>query len=171
MPLELIRQGQRRNVTIAIAERPTEEELARLNGIEQGNDEPPARTPTASRPTTESAGQRSTQQSLGLSVQPLTPEMARQLRLATPMRAGSSSARSIRTATPARRAFSPGDVILSINQTPTATPEAAASIVEAARRANRNTVLLQIRRGNGPPGYVGVELTRAAVTPPARRPG
>ena len=41
-------------------------------------------------------------------------------------------------------------MILSINQTPVPTPEAAATVVDAARRANRNTVLLQVRRGNGP---------------------
>ena len=58
-----------------------------------------------------------------------------------------------------------GDVILSINQQPTTTPEAAASIVDAARRAGRNTVLLQVKRGNNPPAYIGVELARAT---PAR---
>ena len=52
-------------------------------------------------------------------------------------------------------------MILSINQAPTATTEAAMAVVEAARRAGRNTVLLQVRRGNTPPAYVGVELTRA----------
>ena len=57
-----------------------------------------------------------------------------------------------------------GDVILSINQTPTATPEAAASIVDAARRASRNTVLLLVKRGNNPPAYVGVELARTPAT-------
>src|SRR6185503_15423668 len=39
VPVELIRQGQRRNVTIAIAERPSEEELARLGG---GDEQAPA---------------------------------------------------------------------------------------------------------------------------------
>ena len=49
-------------------------------------------------------------------------------------------------------------MILSINQVATPTPEAAAAAVDAARRGGRNTVLLQIRRGNTPPAYVGVEL-------------
>ena len=108
IPIELIRQGQRRNVTIAIAERPTEEELARLNGIEQGNQDGNDQSGSGGKPApTESAGQRSTQQSLGLSVQPLTPDLARAAAGSTPMPAASSSARSIRTATPARRASSP----------------------------------------------------------------
>jgi len=37
VPIEVIRQGQRRTLTVAIAERPAEEELARLNGIEDDN--------------------------------------------------------------------------------------------------------------------------------------
>ena len=170
VPIELIRQGQRRNVTIAIAERPTEEELARLNGIEQGNDDAAGQdadgkpdSDRIGRPALDPAG-------LGLSVQPLTPDLARQMRL-------DASARGLvvgavdPNSDAGQKGIRPGDVILSINQTPTPTPEAAASIVDAARRANRNTVLLQIRRGSGPPGYVGVELSRAAVNPPARRPG
>ena len=60
-----------------------------------------------------------------------------------------------------------GDIILSINQQPTVTPEAAASVVDAARRAGRNTVLLQVKRGNNPPAYIGVDLTRAAGARPA----
>jgi serine protease Do len=44
--------------------------------------------------------------------------------------------------------------------------EAAAAIVDAARRAGRNTVLLQVKRGNNPPAYIGVDLVRAAA--PAR---
>ena len=53
-----------------------------------------------------------------------------------------------------------GDIILSINQTATPTPEAAAAAIEGARRAGRNTVLLLVRRGNTPPAYVGVELAQ-----------
>ena len=61
-----------------------------------------------------------------------------------------------------------GDIILSINQQPTLTPEAAAAVVDAARRGGRNTVLLQVKRGNNPPIYVGVDLTRAAGAPAPR---
>src|SRR6185436_2843454 len=79
VPVELIRHGQRRNVTIAIAERPTEEELARLGG---GDEQAPAATP-GGKPAGEaqSTGQRSTQQSLGLAVQALTPALAQQLQI------------------------------------------------------------------------------------------
>jgi serine protease Do len=163
IPIELIRQGQRRNVTIAVAERPTEEELARLNGIEDatpGND-----AATGGKPAeTESAGQRSTQQSLGVSVRPLTPALARELRITDAALRGLVVGAVDPNSDAGQKGLQPGDVILSINQTPVATPEAAATIVDAARRANRNTVLLLVRRGNGPPGYVGVELARTPAT-------
>ncbi len=103
-------------------------------------------------------------------MQPLTPDLARQLRLGANER-GLVVGAVDPNSDAGQKGIRPGDVILSINQTPVTTPEAAASVVETARRANRNTVLLQIRRGSGPPGYVGVELSRAAVAPPARRPG
>ena len=37
VPFEVIRQGQHHTLAVAIAERPTEEELARLNGVEDEN--------------------------------------------------------------------------------------------------------------------------------------
>ena len=163
IPIELIRGGQRRNVTIAIAERPTEEELARLNGVEEGT--PGEDDAAGAKPAdTQSAGQRSTQQSLGVSVQALTPALARTLRITDASMRGLVVGAVDPNSDAGQKGLQPGDVILSINQTPVATPEAAASVVDAARRANRNTVLLLVRRGNGPPGYVGVELSRTPAT-------
>ena len=153
IPLEIIRDGRRRSVTVAVAERPSDEELARISGIEPetpvtdgGKDEP------------QSSGQRSTQQGLGLAVQALTPDLARQLRLT-----GDVRGLVVGTVDPnsdAARFIQPGDIILAIDRVPTPTPEAAAAAVDRARRANRGTVLLLVRRGNAPPAYVGVELTR-----------
>jgi serine protease Do len=169
IPIELIRNGQRRNVTIAIAERPTDEELARLNGLDQGNEGADEGTEGGKPAPTESAGQRATQQGLGLSVQPLTPDLARQLRLDAGVR-GLVVGAIDPNSDAGQKGIQPGDVIVSINQAPTPTPEAAASAIEAARRAGRTTVLLQIRRGGRPPGYIGVELAQASPGAPARRP-
>ena len=66
-----------------------------------------------------------------------------------------------------QKGIQPGDVILSIDNNAVATPEAAAAAIEGARRARRGTVLLLVKRGNGPPAYVGVELSRPAATPGA----
>jgi len=165
VPLEVIRQGQRRTVTVAIAERPTEEELARLNGIE---DENAATADDTGKPSADaqSAGQRSTQQSLGLALQPLTPAIAQRLQIRDSSVRGLVVGSVDPNSDAGQKGLQPGDVILSINQSATATPEAAAAILDAARRSGRNTVLLLVKRGNNPPAYIGVELARAAT--PAR---
>jgi serine protease Do len=158
IPLEIIRGGQRTTVNVAIAERPTEEELARLNNLEPAV---PA-TPDAGKndEETQSTGQRSTRSGLGLNVQTLTPEIARRLQISDPALRGVVVANVDPNSNAAQKGFQPGDIILSINQAPTPTPEAAAAALEAARRAGRNSVLILVRRGNTPPAYVGVELAR-----------
>ena len=60
VPMELIRNGQRQTVQVAIASRPTDEELARLNGIEDNNDANDGGDAGGKPAETESAGQRAT---------------------------------------------------------------------------------------------------------------
>ena len=154
VPIELIRNGERRTVTVTVGERPSEEELARLNGIE---DEQAVTEPGE---TEQSTSQRSARESLGVTVQALTPEIARSLRLNDVNLRGLVVA-GVNASTDAGQKLQQGDIILSINQRATRTPEEAAAAVAAARSAGRNTVLLLVRRGNAPPAYVGVELARA----------
>jgi len=156
IPLEVIRDGQRRTVNVMIAERPSEDELARLNNLEPDT---PA-MPDPSKPDQQSTGQRSTRSGLGLSVQTLTPEMARRLQISDATVRGVVVGEVDPNSNASEKGLQPGDIIMSINQTPTPTPEAAASAIDTARRAGRNTVLLLVRRGNTPPAYVGVELAR-----------
>jgi serine protease Do len=49
-------------------------------------------------------------------------------------------------------------LILSINQSPVTTPAAASEIIAQAKRANRDTVLLLVQRGNAPARYIGIGL-------------
>jgi serine protease Do len=154
IPLELIRGGRRQAVTVQIAERPTEEELARLNGVETEEE-------LAERPADQqSEGQRSARASLGITVQALTPEIARSLRLTDPTIRGVVVTSVDPNSDAAVKRLQQGDIILSVNQRPTTTPEQAAAAVDAARAAGRNAVLLQVRRGNAPPLFIGVELAR-----------
>ncbi|MDP8995134.1 MAG: Do family serine endopeptidase [Pseudomonadota bacterium] len=154
VPVELIRNGQRRTVTVTLAERPSEEELARLNQIEEGG-------PSVSeggKDEPQSSGQRSTREGLGLTVQSLTPDVARQLRLSDPNVRGVVVVQVDPNSDAAVKGLQPGDIILSIDRRPARTPEEAAAAVQAARQAGRRTVLLLVRRGNQPPLYLGVEL-------------
>jgi serine protease Do len=165
IPIELIRQGRPQTVTVAVAERPTDEELNRLNGTgdnDNGNDDDAGGAKPSAEP---SAAQRSTQQSLGIALQALTPALARQLRITDPNVRGVVVGTIDPNSDAAQKGIQAGDVVLSIDQAAVATPEAASAAIEAARRARRNTVLLLVRRGNAPPAYFGIELARAGAAP------
>lgn len=154
IPMEIVRNGQRRNLTVAIGERPTEEELAKLSGVE---DPRPVRPPAESQ---QSPGQRSTRQSLGLTVQALTPELARSMNITDTNTRGVVVSSVDPSSDAADKGFQPRDIILSINQRPTRTPEEVASAVEAARSAGRGSVLLLRKRGTNPPDYVAVGISK-----------
>ncbi|MEA3053237.1 MAG: serine protease Do [Sphingomonadales bacterium] len=152
VPIELVRDGRRQTVNVAVGERPTDEELARLNGIE---DDTPVTEPAEAQ---QSTSQKSARESLGVTVQTLTPEIARTLRLTDTNVKGVVIASVNPSSDAASKGIQVGDIILSINQRATRTPEEAAAAVTAARSAGRNSVLLLIRRGNGAPAYYGIAL-------------
>lgn len=157
IPLTVVRGTQRLTLNVAVGERPSEDELARLNGI---GDDTPVKEPEQSQ---QSVGQKSTREGLGLTVQALTPETARSLRINDPALRGVVVAAVDPSSDAASKGIQQGDVILSINQRATRTPEEAAAAVAAARAAGRKSVLLLVRRGNTPAGYIGVELTQPAA--------
>ena len=154
VPVEVIRNGQRRTLQLSIAERPSDQELARLNGLEvEGEGE-------ADKPEgAESSGQASARASLGMSLQTLTPELARRGGLTGDLR-GVVVTDLDPNSDAAQKGLRAGDVIVSINRAPANTPEAVSQVVDAARRSGRNSVLLLVRRGNGPPAFVAVDLAR-----------
>src|SRR3546814_6566704 len=68
--IELIRNGRRQTVTVTVGQRPTEEELAKLSGTAEAEVK-------ATPEEQQSSGQKSARESLGVSVQTLTPDIAR----------------------------------------------------------------------------------------------
>ena len=165
VPIELIRQGQRRTVTVAIAERPTEEELARLNGIERRADATTAATPAASRPSDRSrpASARPSRASASR-VQALTPALAQQLQIRDANVRGlvvgtRRSEQRRRPEGPAARRHHPVDQ-----------PDAGADARGGRRGGRRGAARPGATRcccwsaaATTPPAYVGVELARAAA--------
>jgi serine protease Do len=147
VPIELIRNGRRQTITVTTAERPSE------TALNANRDDETETTPNATPP----AGEQAARQSLGITLSELTPEVRRQLRLADDVR-GVVIASLNPNSDAARQGLQRGDIIVSINQQPTATVAAAAGVVDAARRAGRDTVLLLFQRGNTPARFIGVKL-------------
>jgi serine protease Do len=149
VPIELIRAGERRTVRANIAQRPAESVVMARSGMPtDGEDE---ETPAKSEAS------EATKQSLGITLQPLTAALRATLKLPETVQGVVISGISPGSDA-ASQGLQRGDVIVQINQQPTPTPTAAAQAVEAARRANRETVLMLVQRGSGPPRYVGVKL-------------
>lgn len=146
VPIVVIRNGQRETLTAAVGERPSEAVL-------QG--QPPAEEPE--RGTSGEAGAEAARQSLGLTLQTLTPEIRQQLRLPDTVQ-GLVVARVNPASSAAEQGLQRGDIILSINQRPVRTPQEAAAAVAEARKAGRDTVLLLVQRGTGPSRFIGVKL-------------
>ncbi len=149
VPIELIRDGQRRTLTATIAQRPSEAIVQARAGLKPDADE---EADAAKAPGAEAA-----KQSLGITLQPLTAELRAQLKLAETVKgvviAGISPGSDAAT-----NGLQRGDIILQINQQPTTTPAEAAAAVEVARKAGRDTVLMLVQRGSNPPRYIGIKL-------------
>jgi len=150
VPIEVIRNGQHETLTATLAERPSEEKLAAVakgkGGLEDmtPNDEDKVTT-LASKAT------------LGLALQSLTPEIASQLGLNASLR-GVVIVDVDANSDAAAKGFQRGDIILSVNQQTTTTPQQVNAIVAAAKTKGRANVLLYAQHGNSPPIFIPVKL-------------
>ncbi|MCG2839989.1 Do family serine endopeptidase [Sandaracinobacter sp. RS1-74] len=143
IPVEVIRGGKRQTLTATIGERPSEASLL-------GQPEQPA-------PDEKSAGSDATRKSLGITLQAISPEIRRQLRLPDTV-TGVVIADVNPSSNAAEEGLQRGDIIVSVNQQPVSSPQQAADAVAAARKAGRDTVLLFVQRGNAPGRFVGVKV-------------
>jgi serine protease Do len=147
VPIELIRDGRRQTVTAVVGQRPPEDKLAALGTTpDQGME-----------PEDEQSSAKATKESLGLALQPLTPEISRQLGLTGTIK-GVVIGAVDPSSDAAQKGLQRGDVILSVNYKPAATPADIAAAASAAKAAGRANVLLQIQRGNTPAIYRAVKL-------------
>ena len=146
VPLEIIRGGRRQTVNVQVGQRPTEEELAKQLGGDDDQGLNPEQSPATPGST-----------AIGLSLQQLTPQIARTLNLP----AGSRGV-VIATVDPnsdaSDKGLQRGDLIISVNQQLVTSPAQVQAAVEGARRAGRTNVLLLVKRGTAPEAFVGVEI-------------
>ena len=133
--LTVLRGGRAQTVNVTVAERPSNEELqAQLNpdgGF--GDDTPSAQqsAPAAGAP-------------LGLTVQPLTPAIARAIRVDPSIQGVVIAAAD--PSSDAGQKLRRGDVIRSVNGTQVRSAAELTAAVAAARTAGRPSVLLQVTR-------------------------
>jgi serine protease Do len=152
VPIELIRDGQRKTINATIAQRPSESIVQARAGIKTDEDEDAdSKTP---------AGE-ATKQSLGITLQPLTKQLRDQLQIGDTVQ-GVVIAGITPSSDAATNGLQRGDIILQINQKPTTSPAEAAAAVDAARKAGRDTVLMLVQRGKNPPRYIGIKLMSEA---------
>jgi serine protease Do len=146
VPIEFLRDGKRQSVTAVLGERPSEERIAALSGGD------PVIDPEGSGENAASA-----REALGLAMQTLTPDIARQLGIPSTTK-GVVIGAVDPSSDAAAKGLQRGDVILSVNQKPTMTPGDVSAATTAAKKAGRNNVLLNIQRGNAPAFYRPVKL-------------
>ncbi len=152
IPIELMRDGKRMTLNAVVGKRPTDDELAAsgLGAGQQGEQDPFAEPPAK-------AGEGLIERALGVSVLPLTPQIARQIRVPSDVQGlviravdGSSDAGT--------KGLQQGDVILSAANRPVLTQADLEAAVRAAQSGARPALLLRVQRGNQPAGYVPIRL-------------
>ena len=150
VPIELIRDGQRKTITATVAQRPAESIVQARAGLTPDVDD---------SDTKKDAGAEAAKASLGITLQPLTAQLRQQLRVPETVK-GVVIAGINPSSDAAAEGLQRGDIILQINQKPTTTPAEAAAAVNAAKAAGRDTVLMLVQRGTAPPRYLGVKLVK-----------
>ncbi|MEZ5771840.1 MAG: PDZ domain-containing protein [Defluviimonas denitrificans] len=85
---------------------------------------------------------------LGLSVEPLTPDLA--ARMGVPEDTAGVVVTGVDPGAAADKGLREGDIIVSVNQTPVDSAKAVTSAVDAAKTQNRDGALLLVQRGDGP---------------------
>jgi serine protease Do len=147
--VNVIRGGKPVVLEATVIQRPTE--LALRGATATPDDGDTSDTPKSA------PGAEAARQSLGITLTPLTPDVRRELKLGAGV-SGVVIAAVSPNSDAASEGLQRGDVILSINQQPTASPAAAAAAVVEARKAGRDTVLMFVQRGTTPPRFIGIKL-------------
>lgn len=144
--LTVIRDGKQIVLSPVVAARPSEDQLAALvNGDEDGDQAMP-----------DENAQEASRASLGVTTTALTPQIARSIG------APAGATGVVVTATDpdsdaAAKGIQRGDLIVSINRQPVASPSDVARIVSAAKASGRKTVVIYINR-RGQPYFYGVDI-------------
>ena len=133
--LDVIRNGQRQTLNATVDTRPTDDQLAALNGDGGDDGMPESDGPEQGVPASSS---------LGVSVQPLTPQIARSIGVDSTVQGVVVGA--VDPSSDAAQKLKRGDVISSINSQPVRSAADVTRVVAAAKSAGRPQVLLSVTR-------------------------
>ena len=152
--VEVIRNGQRLTLNATVGKRPSDEQLAAdaFGGEDNGQDQNPFQNPQSQRQQ-----QGLVEQSLGLSVLPLTAQIATELGLPATTRGVVVNAVDPNSDAGAK-GLQRGDVILSANYSVVTTRAELEQAIRATKSAGRNAVLIQVQRRGSPAAYVPIRL-------------
>jgi len=152
IPIELVRRGERQTVNVTVGTRPSEEELAAQGFGQQDEEEEDGLNQAPQR-----QGAGLIEDSLGVSVVPMTGQIARQLGL--PTNTGGLVISVVDpTSDAGQRGLRRRDVILSANQQEVNTVEELETILEGFEEAGRGSILLEVQRPGAPPRFIAVRL-------------
>ncbi|MBR0553085.1 Do family serine endopeptidase [Stakelama marina] len=133
VPIELIRDGKRMTVRATLKQRPPEDELQAFNSDDSQNAMP-------DQPGQDEANPAS---SIGVAVQPLTPQIARQIGAPADIK-GLVILGTDPSSDAAQKGLSRGDVIVSANRQPVSSAAELGQAIERAKKAGRNQLLLLV---------------------------
>ena len=134
--LDVIRDNRPQTINVAVATRPTQEQLAAIVG--QGTDDFSAEADTAVPTPTTGNG-------LGVTVQPLTPQIARSVGVDSTVQ-GVVIAAVDASSDAGQKQLKRGDVITAVNFSPVRSAADLSARVAAARSQGRDRVILSVQR-------------------------
>ena len=146
--LDLIRDGQRRQVNVTVGRRPSAEEMRRQQMFDPDSQD----EPDMDDPDSELIGDR-----LGIQVVPLTPQITRQLGADSGTQ-GLAVVAVDQNSDAARKGLQRGDIILSVNYQEISGIRGLEDAIRQADDENRDAVLLRVQRRGRPAAYVAVRL-------------
>ncbi|MEJ2409843.1 MAG: Do family serine endopeptidase [Novosphingobium sp.] len=150
IPIELIRSGRKMTVNATVAKRPSEKELAQSFSSNDDNDNPFNNPPAQQE-------QGDIEKALGLSVTPLTPQIARQL-------GASDNTRGVvvvavdPSSDAGQKGFSRGFIILSANGRDVTSEADLEAAIKAAKADGRSALLLRVQPRGQSPVFVPIRM-------------
>lgn len=149
VPIDILRSGEKRTITATVGKRPSEQELASRNMFGPDGDD--------SQENDNAPADASVEESLGVQVVAVTPQIANQLGASRDTQGVAITAVDP-TSDAAQKGLRRRDIILSANNRDVSTPEELTEIVAAAKESGREAVLLRVQRRGQPATFIAVRL-------------